>query len=157
MKQQKGFTLIELMIVVAIVGILAAVAIPAYQDYTIRARVTEGLNLASAAKLAVSETAMSNNDLQGVTGANTGYTSPQPTDNVQSITIADGGEITITYRTPQVAPAGQNTLTLTPELQPNSGEVQWTCAGTLLPKYRPANCRAAAGGGGGDAGGGGGD
>ena len=61
--KNRGFTLIELMIVVAIVGILAAVAIPAYQDYTIRARVTEGLNLASAAKLAVSETALTNGGL----------------------------------------------------------------------------------------------
>ena len=59
MNNQKGFTLIELMIVVAIVGILAAIAIPAYQDYTVRARVTEGLSLASAAKVTVSENAMS--------------------------------------------------------------------------------------------------
>lgn len=138
MKQQKGFTLIELMIVVAIVGILAAVAIPAYQDYTIRARVTEGLNLASAAKLAVSETAMSNNNLANVTQATSGYEPPQPTANVQSIAIADGGDITITY-TPE---AGGGTIVLEPTQDPNSGEVQWTCTGgNLDAKYRPANCR----------------
>ncbi|WP_185967349.1 pilin [Legionella israelensis] len=139
MKQQKGFTLIELMIVVAIVGILAAVAIPAYQDYTIRARVTEGLNLASAAKLAVSETAISNNALPA-TQAATGYTSPAATDNVASIAIAGDGTaaITITY----TAAASGGTLILTPTLQAN-GDVTWDCStgGTLLDKYRPANCR----------------
>ncbi|QBR83524.1 pilin [Legionella israelensis] len=139
MKQQKGFTLIELMIVVAIVGILAAVAIPAYQDYTIRARVTEGLNLASAAKLAVSETAISNNALPA-TQAATGYTSPAATDNVQDISIAGDGTaaITITY----TAAASGGTLILTPTLQAN-GDVTWDCStgGTLLDKYRPANCR----------------
>ncbi|GGI85489.1 pilin [Legionella impletisoli] len=136
MKQQ-GFTLIELMIVVAIVGILAAVAIPAYQDYTIRARVTEGLNLASAAKLAVSETAISNNALPA-TQAATGYVSPAATANVSSIAIADAtGAITVTY----TAAAGNGTIVLTPTLQAN-GEVTWTCTGgTLSDKYRPANCR----------------
>lgn len=136
MKQQ-GFTLIELMIVVAIIGILAAVAIPAYQDYTIRARVTEGLNLASAAKLAVSETTISNNALPA-TQAATGYVSPAATDNVTSIAIADAtGAITITY----TAAAGNGTIVMTPTLQAN-GEVTWVCTGgTLADKYRPANCR----------------
>ena len=138
MRNNKGFTLIELMIVVAIVGILAAVAIPAYQDYTIRARVTEGLNLAAAAKLAVSETAISNNALPA-TQAATGYTSPAATANVASITItAATGEIVVTY----TAAAGGGTILMTPTLQAN-GDVTWTCTGgTLLPKYRPANCRA---------------
>ncbi|WP_133129470.1 pilin [Legionella yabuuchiae] len=137
MKQQ-GFTLIELMIVVAIVGILAAVAIPAYQDYTIRARVTEGLNLASAAKLAVSETAISNNALPA-TQAATGYVSPAATANVTSIGIAGDGTaaITVTY----TAAAGNGTIVLTPTLQAN-GEVTWVCTGgTLNDRFRPANCR----------------
>ncbi|BCA94779.1 prepilin-type N-terminal cleavage/methylation domain-containing protein [Legionella antarctica] len=135
--KQKGFTLIELMIVVAIIGILAAIAIPAYQDYTIRARVTEGLQMASSAQLAVSETAITNNALPA-TQAATGYTSPAPTANVASITITDAtGVIVITY----TAAAGNGTLTLTPTLTAN-GDVTWNCSvGTLLPKYAPASCR----------------
>ena len=138
MRQQKGFTLIELMIVVAIIGILAAIAIPAYQDYTIRARVTEGLELASAAKLAVSETAITNNALPADQAA-TGYSSPAATPNVASIAVAgDGtGDVTITY----TAAAGGGTIILVPTLTTN-GDVTWTCTGgDLLAKYRPASCR----------------
>ncbi len=135
--QQKGFTLIELMVVIAIIGILAAVAIPAYQDYLVRARVTEGLNLGAVAKLAVAETVMSNSALPENQIA-TGYVSPAPTLNVSSITVGEKtGEITITY-TPI---AGDGTLVLTPTVQ-SSGEITWTCTrGTLASKYRPANCR----------------
>ena len=70
---QKGFTLIELMIVVAIIGILAAIAIPAYQDYTVRSKVTEGLNLAASAKIAVAEGFTSPNDITGVDAAATAW------------------------------------------------------------------------------------
>lgn len=137
--RQKGFTLIELMIVVAIVGILAAIAIPAYQDYTIRARVTEGLSLASSAKMAVSETTITNNALPA-TQAATGYVTPAGTTNVDSIVVGANGLITITY----TEAAGGGTIEMNPTLDETNGDVTWTCTGgTLLAKYRPASCRGA--------------
>lgn len=137
MKAAKGFTLIELMIVIAILGILIAIALPAYQDYTIRARVSEGITLAAPAKLAVAETAAATTALP-VNQAATGYVTPAATPNVASITVtAATGTVVITY----TAAAGGGTLILAPTLQAN-GEVTWTCnTGTLLAKYRPASCR----------------
>lgn len=138
MKKQQGFTLIELMIVVAIVGILAAIAIPAYQDYTIRSRVAEGLSLVTAAKTAVAETYQSNNSVADQ--AATGYTSPGVTGSVKQVAIAgDGtGTITVTFGATVVDDA---TITFVPTLV--LGEpVEWNCTGgTLADKYRPANCR----------------
>lgn len=125
------------MIVIAIIGILAAIAIPAYQDYTVRARVVEGLSLASPAKLAVSEFAITNNVLPD-TQATTGYTSPAATKNVASVSIGAQGVVTIAY----TSIAGGGTLLMVPTLQ-NNGDVTWACnEGTLLAKYRPASCRA---------------
>ena len=137
-KPQQGFTLIELMIVVAIVGILAAIAIPQFVNYAIRARVTEGLNLASAAKTAVSETAISNGALPA-TQAAAGYVSPAATENVASIAIAGDGtaEITVTYQ----AVASGDTIILKPNVTAN-GDITWDCTGgTLIGIYRPAACR----------------
>jgi type IV pilus assembly protein PilA len=106
---QKGFTLIELMIVVAIIGILAAVALPAYQDYTIRARVTEGVVLAGGAKTAIAENAAS-----GVAFRN-GWSAPQPTSNVASVAINDAnGEITVTFTAAAGATAGRDTIVFVP-------------------------------------------
>jgi type IV pilus assembly protein PilA len=146
---QKGFTLIELMIVVAIIGILAAVALPAYQDYTIRAKVTEGLSLAASAKLAVSENASNGKAFDS------GWTLPATTTNVTSVGInTTNGVITITYATN--IDGGSKTITMVPTSAtvplagtgsastiPLGGSYEWNCTGgTLNQKYRPAACRA---------------
>ncbi len=137
-KLQQGFTLIELMIVVAIIGILAAVAIPAYQDYTIRARVTEGIGMAAAAKTSVSEYRLSK----------TGFPADNPTAGISStiksqyvagLTITNGA-ITITYSTLGNANADGKTIIFNPTF--TNSTVQWSCTGGNMPaKYKPANCR----------------
>ena len=145
MRLQKGFTLIELMIVIAIIGILAAIAIPAYQDYTIRAKVSEGLNLAGAAKLAVSETY----DSTGAMAANNAaYGLPAATSingtNTSSVTVSSAGAITIKYATAGLGgtpTANGKTIILVPDTS-SGGSIQWGCdTGDMPSKYRPANCR----------------
>ena len=157
---QKGFTLIELMIVVAIIGILAAIAIPSYQDYTVRSQVTEGLNLASDMKAAVAETFAqtgawpANNAAVGITAVKSGK-------YVSDVSIVTG-TIQITYAGTQansnLSASGKNLLTLRPTTSPN-GDVIWNCgykatvgsdpssgaanttATTVTAKYLPASCR----------------
>ncbi len=136
---QKGFTLIELMIVVAIIGILAAIAIPAYQDYITRAKVTEVLAMAEPAKTAVAETTSSLGSLALVTAANSGYDFPGATDFVSGVAITDAtGVVTVTSTVPNAL----GDLTLTPTEIAGTGQLTWVCASAAIdPKYLPANCR----------------
>lgn len=140
---QQGFTLIELMIVVAIIGILAAIAIPAYQNYTKRAHVTEGINLAGAAKTAVAEFALSNNAWPK-TNASTGLSTAASIKGnaVTSVAVGTGdgaaadGQILITYNTK----VDSQTLILSPTT--SAGGVIWKCkAGTLNNELLPSSCR----------------
>jgi len=143
-KNTKGFTLIELMIVIAIIAILLALALPAYQDYAIRAKVGEGLSVAAAAKLAVSETCQSEPELTPLSNANVGYPAAVQSEYVTSVTVGGGCDTnaTITVVTVNTGADPTSPTLLLNGNGSSDGRWQWYCSQTAgESRHVPSTCR----------------
>jgi type IV pilus assembly protein PilA len=138
-RHAEGFTLIELMIVIAILGILIAIALPAYQDYSIRTKNTECLHISAGAKLAVAETAHSAEGLNNITATSTGFTFTG-SDYCATVEVLAGGTVRSVTRS---TGGPVTTFELDPESTQNSGRIEWTCTATGQENdsQLPAECR----------------
>ncbi len=140
MVQQRGFTLIELMVVVGVIGILTSVAVPVYKDYAVRAKVSEGLTLLTSTKLAVVETWNTTGDLpNNNTEAGAAPAETIAGDYVRSVSVGNGGTITVAFSSEE--PAIHNkSLSLVPTSGP--GGIYWTCSSAdVQSRYLPPKCR----------------
>ena len=140
-QMQKGFTLIELMIVIAIVGILAAVALPAYQDYTVRAKISEPLAILGEGKTSISEYFIANGELPASATA-AGIRTSIGTDLVSSLSYGNTGNLTVTLATNNGLQDASASTIIFSLLDSTSGTLEYKCKpGTVAAKYLPANCR----------------
>ncbi|GAA5071098.1 pilin [Lysobacter panacisoli] len=137
--QQHGFTLIELMIVVAIIAILAAIALPAYQDYVTRAQVSEGISLSTGAKVAIA-TYYGDNARFPTDNEDAGMADPGSINGkyVESVTVDDTGTISVLFSGSASAKISGQTLTM--QVHDNDGSLSWECGG-LPNNYMPGTCR----------------
>ena len=139
-KVQQGFTLIELMIVVAIIGILAAVALPAYQDYTARSQFSEAVNLGGGLKTVVADIYADTGTLVGINSGALGVPAAADVNGKYTTGVAvANGVITATAGNDASALIAAQTITLTPTV--NAGSIEWACTSTAADKYVPAACR----------------